>query len=67
MSINFFTPEQEALIAEYQQKWQKIALSTARIDRDKAETAVREIYQVIGEKTPQIVFCASPFEALERL
>ena len=67
MSINLFTPEQKALIPEYQAKWQKIALSTERIDRERAKKSVIEACQILGQKEPEIIFCASPFEALERL
>ena len=67
MAIKFFTPQQEALIPEYQAKWQQIALSTERIDRDKARQSVIEACKILGKKEPEIIFCASPFEALERL
>ena len=40
MSMEFFTAEQKDLIPEYQAKWKKIALSTQRIDRDKAKEAM---------------------------
>ncbi len=65
--ITFLTPEQEALIPEYQKKWKKIALSTERIDRESATQAVKEAYKIMRQSEPEIIFCASPFEALERL
>jgi hypothetical protein len=66
--LKFLTPEQEALIPEYQEKWRQVYLSTQRIDRIKAAAAVKAAYAVMGKKAPaEMVFCASPREALERL
>jgi hypothetical protein len=66
--LKFLTPEQEALIPGYQDKWRQVYLSTQPIDRVRAEAAVKEAYAVMGKKAPtEIVFCASPRAALERL
>ena len=66
--LKFLTPEQEALIPGYQEKWRQVYLSTQPIDRVRAEAAVKEAYAVMGKKAPaEIVFCASPRAALERL
>ncbi len=66
--LKFLTPAQEALIPEYQEKWRQIYLSTQPIDRVKAAAALQEAYVVMGKKAPiEIVFCASPRAALERL
>jgi hypothetical protein len=66
--LKFLTPEQEALIPGYQEKWRQVYLSTQPIDRVKAAAAVQEAYAVMGKKAPaEIAFCASPREALERL
>ena len=43
--ITELTPEQEALIPVYKDKWLKIALSTERIDKKKAKKAVKQGYQ----------------------
>ncbi|MBV6621923.1 MAG: hypothetical protein KI793_03045 [Rivularia sp. (in: Bacteria)] len=59
------TPEQEALIPVYREKWKKIALSTERIDRDKAAEAVKQAYEFIGKKEPIILFFESPYRALQ--
>ncbi|BAY97853.1 hypothetical protein NIES37_18000 [Tolypothrix tenuis PCC 7101] len=61
--IKTLTPEQEALIPVYQQKWRKIALSTERIDREKASEAVKAAYDLIGEDEPEIIFFDSPYTA----
>ncbi|MBD2354190.1 hypothetical protein H6G41_06050 [Tolypothrix sp. FACHB-123] len=57
------TPEQEAFISVYRHKWRKITLSTERIDRQKAEAAVKAIYAVIDYETPKIIFADSPYAA----
>lgn len=63
--ITKLTPEQEALIPVYLEKWKNIALSTERIDRDKAVEAVKQAYEFIGEKEPEILFFKSPCRALQ--
>ena len=65
--IQFLTPDQEALIPEYQEKWKRIYLSTEPIDRIRAAAAVKGAYAVMGKKEPEVIFCSSPRAALERL
>ncbi|MBD2184884.1 DUF6745 domain-containing protein [Aerosakkonema funiforme] len=59
--ITSLTPEQEALIPVYREKWLRIALSTEPIDKEKAAEAVTEAYVLIGRKKPHIIFCDSPY------
>lgn len=61
--MEFLTPEQEALIWGYREKWQAIAFSTAPINREKAELAIKKTYEIMGKKAPIIKFCSSPYEA----
>ncbi|MEH2381112.1 MAG: DUF6745 domain-containing protein [Nostoc sp.] len=61
--IEKLTPEQEALIPVYRDKWRAIALSTERIDREKAANVVKAAYVAIGFEEPEIVFCDSPYAA----
>lgn len=61
--IEKLTPEQEALIPVYLEKWRKIAFSTEPIDKEKAAEAVKEAYTLIGRKEPKILFCKSPYAA----
>ncbi|MBD2446105.1 hypothetical protein H6G76_02820 [Nostoc sp. FACHB-152] len=63
--IEKLTPEQEALIPVYREKWRKTALSTERIDREKAAEAVKAVYQFMGFDEPEIVFFDSPYAALQ--
>ncbi|MGL5875518.1 MAG: DUF6745 domain-containing protein [Xenococcaceae cyanobacterium] len=64
IKIDKLTPEQEALIPVYREKWRKIALSTERIDRDKAAEAVKAVYAAIELEEPEIIFFESPNLAL---
>jgi len=63
--IEKLTPEQEALIPVYRERWRKIALSTERIDREKAAEAVKAVYKFMGFDEPEIVFFDSPYAALK--
>ncbi|BAY83020.1 hypothetical protein NIES267_25060 [Calothrix parasitica NIES-267] len=65
--ITELTPEQEALIPVYRDKWLKITLSTERINRVKATQAVKEFYKFIGEYEPEIIFFDSPYKTCEKL
>lgn len=61
------TPEQETLIPIYQEKWQKIILSTELINRKKAAEAIKTAYNLIGEDEPDVIFFDSPYEASKHL
>jgi hypothetical protein len=58
--IEKLTPEQEALIPVYREKWRKIALSTERLDRAKAESVIKAAYIAIGKPEPEVQFYSSP-------
>jgi hypothetical protein len=62
--ITELTPQQEAAISFYQQKWQKISRSTEPIDRDKAITALNDANDCHGgEPFLEIAFFDSPCAA----
>ena len=63
--ITEITPEQEALIKVYREKWRAIALSTEPINRSEAAEAVKALYELCGRKEPQIFFCDSPFARIQ--
>jgi hypothetical protein len=63
--IEKLTPEQEALIPVYREKWRAIALSTERIDREKAAEVLKATYTTIGKQQPEIIFCESPYAGLK--
>jgi hypothetical protein len=48
--IDKLTPEQEALIPVYRDKWRAIALSTERIDRQKTQAIVKSAYRLVRQK-----------------
>ncbi|CBN57422.1 MULTISPECIES: DUF6745 domain-containing protein [Kamptonema] len=64
--------EQESLFSVHSEqwklnseKWRAIALSTDRIDRDKAREVVRETYALIKRPEPKILFSDSPSRVIE--
>lgn len=61
--ITQLTPEQEALLPVYREKWRQIALSTERIDRQKAAETVKAAYRLMGKDEPEIIFFDSPYAA----
>ena len=60
--INQLTPEQEALIPVYQQKWREIAISTKPINHQQATAAVETLYTVLGKPKPKVRLFDGPQE-----
>ncbi|MGD1806599.1 DUF6745 domain-containing protein [Dapis sp. BLCC M126] len=65
--ITKLTPKQKALIPVYREKWQKIALSTQPINRQKAAEAIQRAYALMSDPNPEIVFSDSPRAAFDIL
>ncbi|MDY6901133.1 MAG: hypothetical protein SWZ49_24085, partial [Cyanobacteriota bacterium] len=65
--ITQLTPEQEALIPVYRDKWLKIALSTERVNKDKATEAIKAGYKLIGEDEPEVLFFDGIYSAIKEL
>lgn len=65
--IKKLTPEQEALLPVIREKWKGIALSTERIDRQKATVAVTAAYRILNLNEPEILFVDSPLAAVNFL
>lgn len=63
-SSTFLTPEQEALVPVYQEKWRRIEKSKGPINRERAAAAVKAAYAAIGGEEPEIIFYGSPSGAL---
>ena len=61
--IDILTPEQEALIPVYLEKWRSVALSTLAIDRKQAALAIKATYAFSGLLEPEILFFDSPYGA----
>lgn len=59
--------EQEALIPKYREKWETVALSTERINKQKVVAVVNSAYSLIRSGEPEIIFCNSPYEAYIQL
>ena len=62
--IDTITPEQEARFPEWVEKWTAIGLSTERADFQTAREAVLELYKIIGQPEPEVVFAPSPKAAI---
>lgn len=62
--ITKLTPEQEALIPMYQDKWKKILLSTERVNQKVATESINKLYALNGFTEPEVIFFDSPFAAL---
>lgn len=65
--ITKLTPEQEALIPVYREKWRAIALSIEATNHQKFTEAVDSAYIAIGLYLPHILFFNSPYEGLGKL
>ncbi len=62
--IDALTPEQEALIPVYLEKWRNIGLSTEKINRKKAAKLVNKAYALNGLSEPEMIFLDSPRTAI---
>ncbi len=65
--ITTLTPEQEALIPIYREKWVPIIYSTAPLDRDREIAAINTAYQLSKYPEPEILFYDSPFDAIRSI
>jgi len=63
--ITELTPEQIALIPSYRQKWQALAFSTERIDRQEAKEAILATYELLQRPALEIQFFDSLYAAAE--
>lgn len=64
--IEHLTPDRVLAIGVTREKWRAIALSTDRIDRQKAASAIKAVYSAIGFPEPTIEFFDSPHAALKK-
>jgi hypothetical protein len=66
--IENLTPEQEAKLDEYKEKWLKIGLNTEPANRDQAEIYAKKAYESAGLKPPEkFVWFDSPKQALDEV
>lgn len=64
MKIESLTDEQRAQFQPWVEKWVAIGLSTEPADFDKAESAVRKCYDLIGADQPKLIlWVGSPYAA----
>ncbi len=58
------TPEQEALLPVYLEKWTELMFKMGSIDRQQAIASIQNAYPAIDLPLPKIVFCNHPRSAL---
>ncbi len=61
--ISNLTDAQKILLEQYSEKWKKIATTTKRCNRVKAENAITKLYAQLKLKKPTFHWCASPSAA----
>ena len=57
--ISELTAQQQSLIPVYRDKWRSLLLSTQPLNREKATIAIKQFYETMGKKEPQVNFFAS--------
>jgi hypothetical protein len=62
--IQSLTPEQEAAMPEYVNKWVSIGLSTEPTDEEKGTAAIVQMYEIGGYKAPKVYWFDSPLEPI---
>jgi hypothetical protein len=65
--IQSLTPEQEAAMPEYVNKWTSIGLSTEPTDEEKGTAAIVKMYEMGGYEAPKVHWFDSPVEPVSRL
>lgn len=65
--ISKLTPEQEALIPKYFEKWKPFIFSCEPIDREESIATLKAIYKLMGYNEPQILIFDSPYAALQHM
>ncbi|HBR73874.1 MAG TPA: hypothetical protein DEA78_09215, partial [Cyanobacteria bacterium UBA11159] len=65
--ITKLTPEEEALIPVYYQKWHKNLNFCEPIDKEEVTLALKSAYRIIDMKEAEIIFFDSPFAAVDNI
>lgn len=63
--IDKLTPEQEAKIPHYVEKYRKIGLDTSPVDKAKAEDAVAKSYDYMKYGRPKFIWADSPIKGAQ--
>jgi hypothetical protein len=58
--IERLTPEQEAMLPEWAERWRRIGVCCEPANRGEAERGVVEAYRIAGLSAPRIAWCGSP-------
>jgi hypothetical protein len=62
--IEKLTPEQEAYLPVFRKEYFDKATSSKRIDRVALESAIEDVYAVIGKKKPMLILLQSPHQSM---
>ncbi|NER39711.1 MAG: hypothetical protein F6J93_38230 [Oscillatoria sp. SIO1A7] len=65
--LDRLTREQATLIPVYRKKWQRAALSSEPIDRDRLKRLIKEAYAMVDKPEPEILFLPSPLALAEMM
>lgn len=65
--ISELSPEQEAMLPSYRDKWRSLSILTEPIDREKVTAVIKAAYAVSGYCEPEILFYNSPMEAIKKV
>jgi len=65
--IDKLTPEQEKELVIWRKKWFEIGSSCEPADKPRAEKAITQMYKEIGKEQPEIIWCTSPKDAIEKI
>ncbi len=65
--ISEISDEQEAMLANYREKWRSFELSTKPIDKEKVKSVIKAAYSVSDFPEPEILFYESPFAAIQAI
>jgi hypothetical protein len=64
--VDKLTPEQEALLDTYYERWLAIGMSTAPVNVEEAKAALNLVYTAAGQEPPkEILYFSNPMEAAE--
>ncbi|WP_028954311.1 DUF6745 domain-containing protein [Synechocystis sp. PCC 7509] len=65
--ISELSPEQEAMLPSYRDKWRSLSILTEPINKEKVTAVIKAAYAVSGYGEPEILFYSSPMESIKKV